>query len=158
MGQLTHYPVARARVLWSNMRSFLLLAAISLTSVRAATVNLIQNGDFESGLSGWTVLTQTFGIPGACSDPFALQTTGTPSCGSVLADPIGGGAAVYASARFDPGSNSMGDYNYILEQDFLVPSDPTSATLTTAAVQFTGPSVPSVVDSISLNDPRAVCP
>jgi hypothetical protein len=52
----------------------------------------------------------------------------------------------------------MGDYNYILEQDFLVPSDPTSATLTTAAVQFTGPSVPSVVDSISLNDPRAVCP
>ena len=136
------------------------LAAVLLASalpLNASFINLIQNGDFETGLNGWTVVTLSFGdVNGVCSGPFALQATGVNTCGATLPSPVGGGSAVYSSASFDPGQIDVGEYSYQLVQDFNVPLGITSASLTwevTADVQFLGSATPSVVDLISLTSP-----
>jgi hypothetical protein len=137
------------------MRPLLALNIIIAFTASAETINLIQNGNFENGLTGWTAVTNTFGSPAACGSSFALQPTGSTPCGSILPDPIGGGSAVYSSAQFNAGS-PFGEYESAITQTVNVPDDITGVSLTwqsTWAVQYTGSAIPVAVDIISLTDP-----
>jgi PEP-CTERM motif len=101
----------RARVLWIAV----VIVCIAVGNAQAA--NVVNNGGFESGLSGWTRADQ-LGSEGT----FALQT-GTTS--PVNADPVPappGGATAAMSDAQGPGS-------HVLYQDIVIPAVVPSATL-----------------------------
>src|SRR5215813_8663935 len=95
-------------------KTLLLLALISFRSYVHA--NLITNGDFEAGLSGWTVTNETGSSPG--SNWFAQTGTLSPFSGFAVPAPPQGLSAAMAD-QGGPGS-------HVLMQSFVVPSGFTS--------------------------------
>jgi len=95
-------------------KTLLLLALISFRSYVHA--NLITNGDFEAGLSGWTVTNETGSSPG--SNWFAQTGTLSPFSGFAVPAPPQGLSAAMAD-QVGPGS-------HVLMQSFVVPSGFTS--------------------------------
>jgi len=95
---------------------FALTALFSLVAAANASPILV-NGSFESGLTGWTVVDQADG-----SGSWYSQTgTASPLNGfSVPAPPDGSSAAM--TDQFGPGS-------HVLYQDFVVPAEVTTASL-----------------------------
>jgi hypothetical protein len=99
----------------------ILIITLGLSGVRPAmsgTTQLIVNGGFESGLTGWTTLNQ----PGSAFGGFELQS-GTLSPVSFLpvpAPPQGTHAAM---------EDALGPIATVLGQSFVVPRGITSATL-----------------------------
>lgn len=93
-------------------------AVLGLALVRpASAVELVTNGGFESGITGWTVLDQ----PGGSGAWFLQTGTGSPvNLFSVPAPPEGAMAAM---------TDQSGPGSHVLYQDFVVPSDVLSATL-----------------------------
>jgi len=95
----------------------LLSSALACTLAIQAHAELITNGGFKSGFSGWTRADQ-LGSEGQ----FALQTgTGSPVNAFTVAAPPQGTSAAMTDA-FGPGS-------HVLYQDFLVPSLVPGATI-----------------------------
>src|SRR5215831_19116976 len=95
------------------MRKALLLALTSYSYIHA---NLITNGDFEAGLSGWTVTNETGSFPG--SNWFAQTGTLSPFSGFAVPTPPQG----LIAAMTDQG----GPGSHVLMQSFVVPSGITS--------------------------------
>jgi len=103
----------------------LLLATLALLGsaapVSAATVELLANGDFETGtFAGWTVNTQENG-----SGDWFIATPGEtlPLSGAPTARNPAGGSFYAVSDQTGPGAN-------VLLQDFTVPFDAASVGLT----------------------------
>lgn len=121
------------------------LCALAFTlSNPAAQAQLISNGNFESGLSGWTTLDQ-LGSDGS----FLLQTgSSSPVNGIPVAPPPAGSFAVMTDAQ-GPGS-------HVLYQDIFIPVGLTSGTLSfslflnNAAEEF---FVPSELQTLDFSTP-----
>jgi hypothetical protein len=94
------------------------VVAAALGSAAAASPAQIVNGGFEAGLTGWTVVDQA-GSEGT----FLVQTgTSTPLSGVAVPPPPEGTVAATSDSLGGPGS-------HLLLQDFIVPTDVTTATL-----------------------------
>jgi hypothetical protein len=89
-------------------RLLLLIFAVAAAGLSARADQLVVNGGFESGLSGWIVTN-----PGSMGDWFPANTSATPLTGNPTAGPASGnGYAV--TDQFGPGTNA-------LSQKFIVP-------------------------------------
>lgn len=101
----------------SALRIGSILVLMTLAVHQVSGAELISNGGFESGLSGWTTM-DALGSDGT----FYLQTgTASPSIGDAVPAPPGGINAAMSDAQ-GPGS-------HVLYQDFLVPGVVGSALL-----------------------------
>jgi hypothetical protein len=99
------------------LRTFAATIAL-VASTHAAALELIANGGFESGFTGWTLVDQVGSEPG-----FALQTgTASPVLGFPVPPPPEGVQAAMTDAA-GPGS-------HLLYQDFVVPALVSNAMLT----------------------------
>jgi hypothetical protein len=97
-----------------------------MASVMASASDLILNGGFENGLSGWTAATQLGNAYDEISEPFAgysPQGAGyvPPAVGFSVLDPYAGSF----SALGDSNASSA----YVLTQNFTLPSGTTSVVL-----------------------------
>jgi hypothetical protein len=99
-----------ARVVFTFAALFSLVAA-------AEAAPLLTNGGFESGLTTWTVLDQT----GGSGSWFSQSGTLSPIVGFTVPNPPDGNFAAMTD-QTGPGS-------HVLYQDFVVPSDVTSGSL-----------------------------
>ena len=98
--------------------STLVICMLLIAVAPAQATQLIANGGFESGFSGWTRVDQ-LGSEGT----FALQSgTASPVNGFTVPAPPGGTRAAMTDA--------LGPGSHVLYQDFLVPLSIGSATLT----------------------------
>jgi len=101
----------RARVLW------IAVVIVCVATGNAQAANVVNNGGFESGLSGWTRADQ-LGSDGT----FAIQTgTASPVNGDTVPAPPEGLRAAMSDAQ-GPGS-------HVLYQDIVIPAVVPSATL-----------------------------
>lgn len=103
----------------------LFLVALSLPAS-----NLISNGGFESGsTASWSTTSQAFpNTTGSCNNGYAAQSTAT-GCQSGI-NPISGTYAAYASVSFPAIPNDTGEWINSISQDFFVPQNIATATLT----------------------------
>ncbi len=94
---------------------------LSAAAPAFADLNLITNGNFETGnLAWWTPVTNSYGNTSqSCESPFAVGTEGT-GCG--ISAPSNGTLAAYAAASFPAISNNTGEYTFYLQQTFAVPN------------------------------------
>jgi len=114
-------------------------AVLSLAPLRAGTINMITNGGFESGLSGWTASSTVGGdTAGSCESVFAAQTAAT-GCVTGYA-PVYGSYAAYASDSFPAIANNSGQYTFDLAQTFTLPGSFTGAVLSFSASAVGGAS------------------
>lgn len=87
------------------------IATLSLTT-SVASAQIVANGGFESGFSGWTVLNQL----GSDGTFFIQSGTSSPVSGAVVPAPTGGIQAAM--------SDASGPGTHVLYQDFVVPMLP----------------------------------
>jgi hypothetical protein len=106
---------------------------------RAESVNLITNGDFETGsLSGWTVANQLSatdyaGGTNAFGSFFLQDTSGTLP----VSGPLTGGAALLPySGNFYALADSTAPGAHVLLQSFIVPTEAQQVTLTFAMYTY----------------------
>lgn len=118
-----------------NLTTLIAIAGASIAATSSlADIQLINNGGFESGLSGWTVANQ-FGSEGT----FSLQSGTLSPVNGLGVQPPSQGIRAAMSDGGGPGS-------HVLYQDFLIPSGVTQATLSfslfvnNTADAFTTPS------------------
>jgi len=103
------------RALTGTLTIALAIGCVAVSPARAA--NIIANGDFEAGFTGWTRVDQTGG-----DGAFLLQTgTTSPVNGNSVPPPPGGSRAAMTDAE-GPGS-------HVLYQNFIVPAAVPSAVL-----------------------------
>ena len=94
----------------SRLRSMFLLATLVALFCAPATANLITNGGFESGLSGWTTANQPLS-----EGAFVIQTGTTSPEGMFTVPPPPEGSNAAMTGALGPGS-------HVLYQDFVVPA------------------------------------
>src|SRR5258708_11820533 len=93
-----------------NSRTIFLSSALACTLAMHARADLITNGGFESGFSGWSRANQV----GSDGQFFAQTGTASPVNGfTVPAPPQGTTAAM---------TDALGPGSHVLYQDFLVPA------------------------------------
>ena len=107
--------------LFNELSALAFCSLLCAASAHAVPIELLTNGDFETGdFSGWTVTD----LPSIDPGTFSISTPGdpTPISGSPTAPNPAGGAFYAVSDQFGPGTHA-------LTQSFMIPADATSAIL-----------------------------
>ena len=98
-----------------------LLCLCLLAPAGASTLELIQNGDFESGTtSSWNRTALTFGPAPACQDSFAAQSAGIGCIGGI--SPVGSAYAAYSSTSYVGSGTGIANLADWLNQNITVPN------------------------------------
>ncbi|TWI63509.1 putative secreted protein [Pseudoduganella lurida] len=85
-----------------HMLAVLLLIASSAAAALAAATPLLQNGGFEAGFTGWTVVDR----PGSAGTWFAHAGTATP-LSSIATVGAHGGSTYAVTDQFNPGTHAL---------------------------------------------------
>ncbi len=119
----------RVNSTWMRLVSPVL--ALSLGAVPLAAQNLIVNGGFEAGLSGWSVSGAT--SRGSCEKNWNTNGTGGTPSGTYYApggtDCMGVGTAYAGTMSAFNSFDGRGPLNYYLTQSFVMPGGVTDARL-----------------------------
>jgi hypothetical protein len=104
-----------------------LCAVLSAVALAQAQTNVVTNGSFESGLTGWTFAKDPSSPAGTCGFNVAAPAPGTETTTSTSGFPATDGVNIALGGGTQTGTSPSAQFSCTLYQDVAIPANATTA-------------------------------